>query len=144
MAKKKKPGVTLKAKSTKSTAESGELAMPIVFGRNDSVLAARFEKPNNIFVAFGDGLTASIPLVSLGLPGDELCWESVTASPTGEAVFVRSKNGDNIPIDASSLRYFADPVYAESMERTFDELQIREGGQAPVGAFDAPAQTPRF
>ncbi len=111
-------------------------------GREDVICEAQYRVPGSIFLLFDDDFEATIAIEILGL-SPAIRWETLQASPTGEAITVFLPTGERVPNAASSLRYYADPAYAARMETGFDDLLCDDDGP-PAGFFDHPAQTPQF
>ena len=110
--------------------------------RDDVICIAKYRAPDSIFLRFDDGVEATIATKSLGL-SPAIRWDTLQTSPNGESITVLIPTGERVPIDASNLRYHADPAYAARREIAFDDL-LCEDDVPPAVFFDHPAQTPRF
>ncbi|MEI7685891.1 MAG: hypothetical protein WCL32_12760 [Planctomycetota bacterium] len=93
-------------------------------GREDSLVSAKFLPPKAIRLRFKDGLDCELLLSSLEMDDDQIVWSSVAASATGESMVAKTKRGEDIPIDAGTLRYLADPDYAREVDRKLKGLQL--------------------
>jgi len=109
-------------------ATTSALAGPMVgvgmIGPKDSLSSARFLAPSGISLRFKDGLTFDLPISSLEMDDSRIRWVSTKESPTGETMIVETLRGEEIPIDASTLRYLADPEYAAKCDASLKSLQF--------------------
>ncbi len=84
----------------------------------------------------------------LGMPIDQVRWETARATPAGEAMTVIAVSGDIIPIDTSTLRYLVDPAYRDEITKALDEIQftqdeLRELSKPPTGWTGEPEDVPQ-
>ncbi len=92
--------------------------------RPEYLLQARSATAQSIELEFDDGLVRRLSVARLRIPVDRMRWDTVKASPTGEAMMINAVDGDLITIDSSSLRYLVDPAYAAEIDKALDEVQL--------------------
>jgi hypothetical protein len=99
-------------------------ATPIQGGRPDLLASAEQTSRLTIALVFRDGRRAALPVERLEMPVDRFRWETAKASSGGEVMTVTGVKGDDIPIDAATLRYLVDPGYAEEVDAALEALQL--------------------
>ncbi|MBI3823433.1 MAG: hypothetical protein HY289_12255 [Planctomycetes bacterium] len=111
------------------------------------LIDAKFIAPSSIRLKFTDK-TFTLAIRKLEMPVDRIKWKTAAASPTGEKMMVKGVKGDDIPIDAPTLRYLVDAEYAARIDASLDALQLSRKELAemardnppPDSWYDEPAQ----
>jgi len=85
-------------------------------GRKDSVTSAVYAAPSSIELRFADGFQRTCTFKTLDLDMSELNPATIRAAIDGASVEVEDWHGDLVDLDASSLRYSADPDYAKEID----------------------------
>ena len=127
-AKKKrtsKPSPAAQAGQSTTTALSHRIS-PMEH-RPDHVIEARYVRPAQLFLRFADGVEGTWTFDQLALDLSNMKLTTVKVSSSGNAVEVKSKWGDDVQLDSSSLRTLVDPGYAAAIERKLDFLASRIG-----------------
>lgn len=114
----------------------------------DQLKSARLATPRSIELEFADGEIRRLTISRLGMPIDQVRWETARATPAGEAMTVIAVSGDIIPIDTSTLRYLVDPAYRDEITKALDEIQftqdeLRELSKPPTGWTGEPEDVPQ-
>jgi hypothetical protein len=92
-----------------------------------------------IELVFADNFSGRWPVAELEIDPTHLKLSSVRVAPSGTAIEVQSKSGEQLFIDSAVLRALVDPKYAEETEKAFlalrgpvDELRrFAVGSQLP-------------
>jgi len=103
-----KPAKT--TKKSKSTEGSGGFLMSA--GLPDHIVEARFVRPSQMFIQFADGFSGTWTFAVLKLNMKYMKLNTIRAASSGTTVEVKSKWGDDVQLDASSLRILVDSSYA--------------------------------
>jgi hypothetical protein len=93
----------------------------------DHVSAAHYVRPCRLFLRFKDGFNGTWTFEQLGLDMSNMKPTTVKASPSGSYIEVKSKWGDDVQLDGSSLRYRVDPKYAHEIDNKLDMLATQIG-----------------
>jgi hypothetical protein len=88
----------------------------------EKLIAATLASQTAMRVSFADGRTFSLAIADLGLPVDQIRWE--TATVAGAAMSVKTIDAESIPIDSSSIRYIVDSAYAREIDTSIASLLI--------------------
>lgn len=114
--------------------------------RRDQLKTAHLVRNTRIRLTFADDHTATLPIDHLGMPVDRIRWDTVQATPSGDAMTVTAIKGEQIAVAATTLRYLADPDYAAQVEAKITSLRDMLGdldeGETPAGMFDGPTIDP--
>jgi hypothetical protein len=111
-----------KAKSTTAALANG--VAPKLAKKNarpERVLEARYVRTSQLFLRFADGLEGTWSFRQLCLDMANMKLTSIKASPSGNCIDVKSKWGDDVQLDSSSLRVGSIPQMG-SCHRTRREL----------------------
>lgn len=95
--------------------------------RRDHVAHAKYVAPSQMFLQFTDGFTGTWTFDQLQLDMANMKLPTVRASKSGTSVEVKSKRGERVQIDSSSLRVLTDPVYAAEIEDKLNAIASRIG-----------------
>ncbi len=88
----------------------------------DHVAEAHFVRPGRMRLRFADGLEGTWTFSQLGLNMSNMVATTIKASPSGNYVEVKSKWGEDVQLDSSSLRVMVDPKYAIEIENKLNIL----------------------
>lgn len=108
--------------------------------RPDRVVEARYVRTSQLFLRFADGLEGTWTFKKLCLDMSNMKLTSIKASASGDAIDVKSKWGDDVELDASSLRVLIDPEYAAGLEKQIAALQIPTERLERIAARNQPPQ----
>ena len=70
----------------------------------DHLIEARYAQRSRLFLRFADGFEGTWSFSRLGLDMSNIKLTTVKASPSGNSVEVKSKCGEDVQLDSSSLR----------------------------------------
>jgi hypothetical protein len=93
----------------------------------EQLIEARYVRPARLFLHFADGLEGTWTFRQLELDMSNMKVTTIKASASGTIVKVKSKWGENVLLDSSSLRVLIDPEYAEKIEQKLNGLAKRIG-----------------
>lgn len=102
-----------------------------------------FLAPATIRLEFADA-TFDLPIERLDMPVDQLDWQSASAAPTGNQMRIKSYGGDEVSIDAASLRYLADVAYAAQVDASIRSLQMSADEARQAAELSMRARDPRW
>lgn len=100
---------------------------PINDIRPDRVMEAKYVRPSRLFLRFIDGLEGTWTFGQLDLDMSNMKLSTVRASDAGNWVEVKSKLGENVKLDSSSLRVLIDPKFAAEIEEKLNILATQIG-----------------
>jgi hypothetical protein len=106
----------------------------------ERVLEARYVRTSQLFLRFADGLEGTWPFRQLGLDMSNMKLTSIKASTSGNCIRVKSKGGDDVELDTSSLRALIDPESAASIEAKIASIQISSERLERIAARNQPPQ----
>lgn len=92
----------------------------------DVVFNARYVRPSRFFLRFADGYEGVWTFAQLGLDMSNMKPATIRATG-GKKLVVKSKWGDDVELDCSSLRTLVDDDYAARLEARLDALAMRIG-----------------
>ena len=95
--------------------------------RPERVIEARYVRTSQLFLRFADGLEGTWSFRQLRLDMSNMKLTSIKASASGHVIDVKSKWGDDVQLDTSSLRALVDPDYAAAVEIKLDALARKIG-----------------
>jgi hypothetical protein len=122
------PSRTSEAAADRTSAANGAVAMRAKHSRPlDHIAEAHYVRPSQIFLRFADGLEGTWTFSQLDLDMSNMKLTTVKASDSGNSVAVKSKRGEDVQLDSSSLRVLVDPEYARQMEKKLDMLASQIG-----------------
>jgi hypothetical protein len=106
-------------------ARRGRTAMADEAGhdRPDYLKAVTFQRPSSLALTFPDR-TFLLAIERLEMPMDQFRWETVKAHPAGNAMTVKARNGEVMPVDSSVLRYLVDAKYAAKVSAELAPLRF--------------------
>lgn len=93
----------------------------------EHLIEARYVRPAQLFLRFADGLEGTWTFRQLELDMSNMKVTTIKASASGTTVKVKSKWGESVLIDSSSLRVLIDPKYAAKIEKKLNGLASRIG-----------------
>jgi hypothetical protein len=93
----------------------------------DHIAKARYVRPSRLYLRFADGLEGTWTLEQLDLDMSNMRLSTVKASSAGTYVKVKSRGGEDVQLDSSSLRVLVDPKYAAEIENKLNILASRIG-----------------
>jgi hypothetical protein len=105
---------------------------------------ATFVPPAAMELEFVDGLRAVVPVESLEIPIDLILWPTIAASPHGEMMTMRKRNGDVLSIDSATLRYLADKKYAATIDESIAALHMSPTEQEEASRLSKRSLDPRW
>jgi hypothetical protein len=85
---------------------------------------ARLISAQTIEVVFADGLRRKLSIDDLGIDIEQFKWDTVKASPDGDAILIKSKAGKDIPMDSGSIRCLVDPEYANKIIEAINAVKL--------------------
>ncbi len=108
--------------------------------RPERVIEARYVRTSQLFLRFADGLEGTWSFRKLCLDRSNMKVTSIKASPSGNAIHLKSKWGDDVELDTSSLRALIDPEYAARLEVEIASMQIPSARLERIAARNQPPQ----
>jgi hypothetical protein len=87
--------------------------------RKDQLVSAEYEPRSKVRLAFADGLSGVWSFAQLELDMTNMKLATIKAGASGTSIEVKSKWGENVEIDSSSLRAMIDPAYDAELEAAF-------------------------
>ena len=114
-----------KAKKSKASAPKRRTG----FGRHLSTMSPRRKcgRPSRLFLRFADGFEETWTFTQLGLDMSNVKPTTVKATRAGTYLKVKSKWGEDVQLDSSSLRILVDPSYAAELEGKLNALASQIG-----------------
>jgi hypothetical protein len=108
--------------------------------RQDRILEARYVRTSKMFLQFADGLEGTWTFRQLCLDMSNMKVTSIKASPSGNCIHMKSKWGDDVELDTSSLRALIDPEYAALLEAEIASMRIPSERLERIAAQNQPPQ----
>ncbi len=135
---KKKPAATVTAGVAMTSASYRHMSKFESPGREDALELVRFKPPESLYLQFCDGRQLNMSVASIGI--ESVDWATASASPTGDAMIVRDCRGNEVPVDAATLRYLADPEYAAKIDLAIESLHTPQSELQKMLPFCEPPQ----
>lgn len=138
---KKNKATQVPAISTAAALANGASPMPAKKNAHpECVIEARYVRTSQLFLRFADGFEGTWPFSQLCLDMSDMKLTSIKASASGDSIDVKSKSGDDVELDSSSLRALIDPEYAARLEKTIASLLIPSERLERIAAKNQPPQ----
>jgi hypothetical protein len=138
---KKKKTRPLAAKSTAAgLANSAPARWAKKYARPERVIEARYVRTSQLFLRFADGLEGTWSFRQLCLDMSNMKLTSIKASASGNSIRLKSKLGDDVKLDTSSLRVLIDPEYAARIEAEIASMRIPSERLERIAAQNQPPQ----
>lgn len=106
----------------------------------ERVIEARYVRTSRLFLRFADGLEGTWSFRQLCLDMSNMKVTSIKASASGNCIRVKSKWGDDVELDTSSIRWLIDPEYAARLEAEIAAMQIPSERLERIAAKNQPPQ----
>jgi hypothetical protein len=107
-----------------------DASLPVKFLMNDTLTAsdhltkARYVPSSKIYLQFSDGFEGTWTFRQLQLSMTDMVLSTIKVSSSKTSVEVRSKSGDKVQLDSSSLRYLVDPAFAAKIDKSIADLHM--------------------
>jgi hypothetical protein len=89
-----------------------------------TIVDAHFVEPSQLFLKFADGQTGTWSFDELQLDMMDMKPETIKTSSCGTSIEMQTIQGENVQLDASSLRYAIDPNYAAEIDQSIRNSHI--------------------
>lgn len=115
-----------------STKPHGDI-LPV---RPDHLIGVDLVSPSILELQFADQRFA-LKTKTLGMPVNRIQWETAKPEPSGTGMTVTAVRGEQITIDATTLRYLVDPLYAAEIDAAAAKMRLSDD-ELKALALDSP------
>lgn len=93
-------------------------------GREDLFQSVAFLPPASVRLIFRDQFSSILPVETLELPLEELDWPGIAVSLSGSHLILRAHTGEEVLVEAETLRSLCDPDYNRKLRSLLASLTI--------------------
>jgi hypothetical protein len=108
--------------------------------RKDALEEVRYQPPNHVFVRFCDGKGFQLPVAAVPIDASKIKWETAAVPANGKCMLVVGVKGDEVSIDAGTIRCLVDNDYAAEVRDALSDLMLSREELAVVSQDKPPPE----